>query len=107
MHDIGDMLLRAGFTNPVVDTEYLTIEYASYRELITDCKLAGCGKAINGLASFSARRQAYAKLQQWSAQPVKLTLEIFVAHGWKDKPHLELAPGQSVITFNPRKKNTT
>jgi malonyl-CoA O-methyltransferase len=47
MHDIGDELLAAGFREPVMDAERLTLDYANVRALM--CELKGLGE--NNVAS--------------------------------------------------------
>ncbi len=97
MHDIGDMLIDAGFSNPVVDTEYITLDYDDLKTLIQDVKLIGCGAANNQCKQIS--RQQYEHLHSRYNVPQKLTLEVFVAHGWKDQHKLDLPTGQQVINF--------
>lgn len=41
MHDIGDILLKRGFIDPVVDMEYLTARYQTVFSLAKDLKLQG------------------------------------------------------------------
>lgn len=41
MHDIGDMLLHAGFVNPVVDVEMFALLYNQFQELRMDLKKIG------------------------------------------------------------------
>lgn len=50
MHDLGDALVRAGFVEPVMDVEYLTLTYADVRELMRDLKTIGAGNAMTGRA---------------------------------------------------------
>ena len=38
MHDVGDMLVRAGFANPVMDMEYLTLTYADAGAMMRELK---------------------------------------------------------------------
>lgn len=101
MHDIGDMLIAAGFTNPVVDTEYLSLDYEHLATLLQDIKLVGCGAAY-GVGNYLSKID-YSLLQNRLKSPVKLTLEVFVAHGWKDREQIELPEGMSVINFHRTK----
>jgi malonyl-CoA O-methyltransferase len=41
MHDVGDALVRAGFTGPVMDVERLTVTYGSLAALYADLRAAG------------------------------------------------------------------
>ena len=38
MHDIGDVLVRAAYGDPVMDMEYLTVTYASVAAIVHDLK---------------------------------------------------------------------
>ena len=45
MHDIGDAMMAAGFTQPVVDAETIRMEYKTFRSLLDDLKLTGASNA--------------------------------------------------------------
>jgi malonyl-CoA O-methyltransferase len=45
MHDIGDALMAAGFSQPVVDAESLRLEYQEFRQLFEDLKNTGASNA--------------------------------------------------------------
>ena len=101
MHDVGDMLLSLGFSNPVVDTEYITLNYDDLLTLINDLRVIfPSHNNIVTLANSWSIRKKIAKLCQIGKRPNQLTLELFVAHGWKDKVRLNLPNGQSVINFH-------
>ena len=46
MHDVGDALVRAGFADPVMDMEMLTVTYPQARQLMRDLKRIGAGNAL-------------------------------------------------------------
>jgi malonyl-CoA O-methyltransferase len=48
MHDIGDALLRAGLVDPVLDVDYLTIEYRETARLYRDLAACGGGNTLAG-----------------------------------------------------------
>lgn len=48
MHDIGDALIRAGFVEPVMDVEHLTLTYADVRALMHDLKSIGAHNVTAG-----------------------------------------------------------
>lgn len=102
MHDVGDMLVAAGFTNPVVDTEYITLEYADLATLLAEVKLVGCGSANDAKLIKHLSKAKWQEIHALRHMPSKLTLEIFVAHGWKDQLHLDLPAGQQPLVFKPR-----
>ncbi|MCP3689154.1 MAG: methyltransferase domain-containing protein, partial [Gammaproteobacteria bacterium] len=45
MHDIGDMLMANGFSQPVVDAETIRLEYRGFRQLLDDLKAVGSTNA--------------------------------------------------------------
>lgn len=87
MHDVGDVLLHARFAEPVMDMEYLTLEYAKLELLIQDAVVLGL------LRAGSRIREGVSFKPDFS-----LTLEIIYGHAWT--PAVELArevDGQAVI----------
>ncbi len=102
MHIIGDILVKLGFSNPVTDIEYLTIEYSTLDELLQDVRILGAGAANSSHTSIT--RAQYKNLQnefnkQTSNGKMPLTLEIFCAHAWKDKVVTDLPQGQQPVSF--------
>jgi len=108
MHDIGDALVRAGFSAPVLDVERFTLTYDDVKGVMRDLKNIGAHNATDGRArgllgrSYFARLEAqYEQFRQGGKLPA--TFEVVYAHAWrgKDKPLLE--DGLSPVTFKPRK----
>lgn len=109
MHDIGDALIRQGFSAPVMDMEYLTVTYESVQELFWDLKYSAMTNAIkhqrNGLMGKVAWQKMltqYEAFRQNGQLPV--TYEIIYGHAWKGEP--KAAKEQKPITFYPREKDT-
>ncbi|MEK6550362.1 MAG: malonyl-ACP O-methyltransferase BioC [Pseudomonadota bacterium] len=48
MHDLGDLLVHAGFAEPVLDVERLTLTYPSVRAALLDLKRIGAHNAMSG-----------------------------------------------------------
>jgi malonyl-CoA O-methyltransferase len=48
MHDIGDLLLRGGFADPVMDAERFTLTYPDVHALMNELKLLGAHNAAAG-----------------------------------------------------------
>jgi malonyl-CoA O-methyltransferase len=87
MHDLGDALMRAGFLEPVMDTERLTITYRSLDALLGELRGTGSTNIAHGryrgLQSRSRYRRAldrYAAAQRDALVPV--TLEVVYGHAW-------------------------
>ena len=45
MHDVGDLMLAAGFSQPVIDAEIIRMEYDSFRAVLNDLKDIGATNA--------------------------------------------------------------
>ncbi|HHC74246.1 MAG TPA: malonyl-[acyl-carrier protein] O-methyltransferase BioC, partial [Thiothrix sp.] len=66
MHDVGDALMQAGFAQPVMDMDMITMTYHSVRELMQDLKQIGANnadrqqrKSLTGKQRLLAFEQAY------------------------------------------------
>ncbi len=58
MHNVGDALVKAGFRDPVMDVEMLTINYRDVSKLITDLRAAGAvNRAANRNPGLTTPRQ--------------------------------------------------
>jgi malonyl-CoA O-methyltransferase len=102
MHDLGDMLVEAGFEIPVMDQETLTITYKSPESLLADVRRWGaypfereaCDGAVARrlhkalLAALEARRRADGT--------IALTFEVIYGHAWKAVPRTT-AEGHGIV----------
>ena len=87
MHDIGDALIRAGFVEPVMDMEHMTLTYADARALMHDLKCVGAHNVTNGRARGLYGRkhmqqlmQAYERFRRDGRVPA--TYEIVYGTAW-------------------------
>ena len=83
MHDLGDMLLAAGFAAPVMDMEMLRIEYPSGRGLLEDLRASGQTNARRDRARGLAGRGLRERLERALAGPMQSTYEVIYGHAWK------------------------
>ncbi len=107
MHDIGDALVRAGFSAPVLDVERFTLTYDDVKSVMRDLKSIGAHNATDGRARGLLGRGFLQKLEENYEQfryegKLPATFEVVYGHAWrgKDKP----ADGFSPITFKARNK---
>ncbi len=107
MHDIGDALVRAGFSAPVLDVERFTLTYDDVKSVMRDLKSIGAHNATDGRARGLLGRGFLQKLQEnyerfRTEGKLPATFEVVYGHAWrgKDKP----ADGLSPITFKARNK---
>ena len=87
MHDVGDALVRAGFVEPVMDTEYITVTYQDCFSLMKDLKTLGANNAnverprgLTGENKIKNMVSAYEKFRVEGRLP--LSYEIVYGHAW-------------------------
>jgi malonyl-CoA O-methyltransferase len=104
MHDIGDALVAAGFADPVMDMEMITLTYASPDGLFADLRTsgqrnahAGRRRALTGARHWARAREAYARLARDGRVPA--SFEIVYGHAWKAAPRVA-ADGRSIIRID-------
>lgn len=101
MHDVGDMLVAAGFADPVMEMETLTLTYEDVRAVMQDLKSIGAHNATAGRASGMMGKAAwqrvianYETLRRNGKLPA--TFEIVYGHAWKPAAKT-VADGRSII----------
>jgi len=103
MHDLGDMLVAAGFAEPVMDMEIVTIEYGGVDALVQDLRRSGQSNVDAG------RRRGLMSPGMWSKMEaayetvrrdgrLSATFEIVYGHAWKAERRMHKAEGQVVQT---------
>ena len=101
MHDLGDMLVAAGFAEPVMDMERVTLVYAEGAALLADLRASGQTCALNDRArGLAGRRFHVSLLEKLAAQhrdgKLPVSYEVVYGHAWKAAPK-RTADGRSVI----------
>jgi malonyl-CoA O-methyltransferase len=87
MHDLGDILVRAGLRDPVVDVDRVTLEYASTAALFRDLTSTGARNSLverrRTLTAPGRFRQMTAALEAAAGNgPLEVTLELVYGHCW-------------------------
>jgi malonyl-CoA O-methyltransferase len=104
MHDLGDLLLEAGFAEPVMDMERLTLVYADGAALLADLRASGQTSAradrARGLAGrgFLGALQSRLEAQRRDGK-LPVSFEVVYGHAWKAAPKRS-ADGRSVVRFS-------
>ena len=105
MHDIGDALVRARYTDVVMDVERLTVNYRDLPALLGELKnlggasmLASRRRTLTGKARLENLTAAYETLRTEEGLPV--TLEVIYAHAWRPQPR-----SQSVSLSTPKERS--
>ena len=88
MHDIGDALLQIGFQDPVIESEYLTIEYPSVSKLMQDLKGIGAqnshpnrARGLTGKEQFNAFIETYESFRSPNGL-LPVTYEVIYGLAW-------------------------
>ncbi len=103
LHDIGDMLIHAGFASPVMEMDMLTLTYADLKTLMRDLKGIGAHNAATTRPRGLFGKSAWARLEQAyesqrAAGRLPATYEVIYGHAWAgDKTRR--ADGREVIQF--------
>ena len=100
MHDLGDMLVGAGFADPVMDQETLTLQWDSPAALLAELHALGGNTAPErhkGLRTPRWRERLERELAALAGPDGKIGLSIEVAYGHAFKAATKLRPGQPTI----------
>jgi malonyl-CoA O-methyltransferase len=103
MHDIGDMLVGAGFGDPVMQMEYFTLTYADPRAMLRDLKAIGATNATRARPrALMGRRRFERALAALDAARrdgrIPATFEVIYGHAWKVAPRLT-GEGHAIVRF--------
>lgn len=91
MHDLGDMLVAAGFADPVMDQETLTLSWSNAEALLAELRQLGGNAAPDrfaGLRTPAWRRRLVAALEERAGADgrIALSFEVAYGHGFKALP---------------------
>ena len=105
MHDIGDMMIGAGFADPVMDMEYLTLAYRDVRTLMRELKEIGAhnvavgrSRGLTGKRALKQIELGYETFRRDARLPA--TFEVIYGHAWKPLPRIGPG-GRPVIDIKP------
>jgi malonyl-CoA O-methyltransferase len=101
MHDLGDMLLQAGFADPVMDQEVITLTWPGAQALLTELRSLGGNVALDRVAGLRTprwRSRLAAALAQRSdaAGRVALRFEVVYGHAFRPLPKARVASETAV-----------
>ena len=61
MHHLGDMLLKSGFSRPIVDADWIGVEYPDVATLTLDLRHGGFGNVLEGRRKTLTGKNRYAE----------------------------------------------
>lgn len=112
MHDIGDALVRAGFSAPVLDVERVVLTYDNAIDVMRDLKAIGAHNAADGrgrgLQGRDFLKKITVKYEQFRREgKLPATFEVVYGHAWKPasrpKTKIDLDAGFAPVTFHGKK----
>jgi len=98
MHDLGDELVQAGFADPVMDMERLTLTWSSPQDMLAEWRTWGGNVALGrfpGLRTPRWRDRLMQVLADKLTRPdgrLGLTIELVYGHAIKPEPRPKVAP---------------
>jgi malonyl-CoA O-methyltransferase len=103
MHDVGDALVHAGFSNPVMEMEQITLTYADLPALLRDLKQIGAHTVLEerraglmGKTAWRRLRDNYECFRQDGRLPA--SSEVVYGHAWAERART-LDDGRQIIEF--------
>lgn len=114
MHDIGDALVRAGFADPVMDVERLTVTYPDVFKLMGDLKTLGAHNAtagrahgLTGKGRVKKMQESYELLRRDGLLPA--SYEVVYGHAWGHalSPGVSAHDGVATFPVNRIRRRTT
>jgi malonyl-CoA O-methyltransferase len=128
LHDIGDMLVHAGFADPVMDMEVITLEYKTAEALWADLRSQGAMSAVatatqtHSSASTPAysgalRARGCVSPRAWrrlndaldaardANGMIRMSVEVIYGHAWKIPPK-KTAEGHGIVRLESIKRKS-
>ena len=113
MHDLGDMLVQAGFAEPVMDMERITLTFETPERLLQELRELGRNLSVSRFAGLRGKRwksqwlQAMAEQAERDAQGrLRLTFEVVYGHALKPTVRPRILP-QSEIGLDDMRQMLT
>ena len=108
LHDLGDMLVAAGFATPVMDMEILNITYSSIENLFQDIRAFGGNPLLTKRKALLGKRLwgRVKEILEQGRQPdgkIHLSVEVINGHAFRPAPK-QRADGTSIIRFDDLRK---
>jgi malonyl-CoA O-methyltransferase len=108
MHDLGDLLMISGFSDPVMEMEMITLTYADLDALLADLRHGastnadpGRRRGLGGRGMWARVRAAYEAQRRDGRLPA--SFEVVYGHAWKATLK-KTEDGRAIVRFDlPRR----
>jgi malonyl-CoA O-methyltransferase len=109
MHDLGDMLVQAGFADPVMDQEVLTLSWARAQEALDELRSMGGNAAPERMPGLRTPHWHHALVDALASlaadhpqRRVQLDFELVYGHAFKPAPRARVAAHSTVALDDMR-----
>jgi malonyl-CoA O-methyltransferase len=104
MHDLGDMLVRAGFADPVMDQELITMSWPNAQALLNELRSLGGNASPQRFQGLRTPRWHAALLRELGAMQdeggrIDLSFEVVYGHAFKAAPRIQ-TPAQTTVSLD-------
>jgi malonyl-CoA O-methyltransferase len=90
MHDWGDMMIEAGFSEPVMDMERITLTFESPQRVLQELRGLGRNLHIDRFRAMRGRRWHATLLDAIEKNAMQLSFEVVYGHAFKPAPKLSV-----------------
>ena len=110
MHDLGDLLVHAGFADPVMDQEQLTLTWSRRRLPCRNCARSGgnlhAGTPRRACARRAGATRLLARLRERRDADgrIALSFEIVYGHAFDRVPRARVAPVSHGVAGRPARR---
>jgi malonyl-CoA O-methyltransferase len=108
MHDLGDLLMTSGFSDPVMEMEMITLTYADLSALLADLRHGasvnadpGRRRGLGGRRMWQRVRAGYESQRRDDRLPA--SFEVVYGHAWKAAPRAT-GDGRAIVRFDPPRR---
>ncbi len=98
MHDWGDMLVAAGFAEPVMDMEHITLSFETPKRLLQELRGLGRNLHVDRFPGLRGRRWHAGLLEALADAPLQINFEVVYGHAFKPVPRVQVR-AQSEISL--------
>ena len=102
MHDWGDMLAGAGFANPVMDVEHITLTFETPERMLLELRGLGRNLNVNRFGGLRGRRWHQQLLHALGQEPLQLSFEVVYGHAFKPAPSHQVSATSQISLSDMR-----
>ena len=99
MHDLGDELVKAQMTDPVIDVQNITIQYSRLLTALKEMYWWGVVPGLLGDGQQTSLMTVYRELRSSFLNGVDINLELINGHAWKPEQTIDQRTGEVNVSI--------